>query len=86
MKELERVNVRLDLDERNREIEGILDGRRHPADVEIVERERLKHPNRQFDKRPRREPRELPRLPAFDRFGHVQTAVRREPLDDRGLE
>ena len=83
VKQFERTDARFDLDERDREVQCLDDGGLESGRVELAARVRTKHAVRDLGQRARREPLELALRPLVDRFGNIEPAPRRKPLDER---
>jgi hypothetical protein len=86
VKELQRMNARLDFHERNRKVERGRDDRLVHRGVDFAARERAQRPHAGFGQRAVLQPRQLTPGPWLDRLGHVEAAVGSEPFEECGLE
>ena len=83
VKQLEREEAGLDLDERDLEVQRLDDDRLERRRIDLAARERPERAQADFGERAARQARQLVRGPRLDRLGHVEPAVRRQPLEQR---
>ena len=83
MKQLERVDAGLDLDQRDVEVQRLDDDRFERRRIDLAARERPQRAQADFGERAARQARQFVRGPRLDRFGHVEAAVRRQSLEQR---
>src|SRR4051794_20677618 len=81
MKQLERINVWLEVNEWNLEIEGGgNDGFEHGR-IELAAGERTQYAQGDFSQRAARQPRQFVRCPWLDSLRHIEPAVRCQTLE-----
>ena len=83
VKQLEREDARLDLDERDREVQRLDDHRFERGGIDLAAGERPQCAKADFGQRAPRKPRQLVGGPGLDCFGNVEAAVRRQPFEER---
>ena len=86
MKQLEREDAGLDLNEGDLEVERFDDNRFEDGGVEFAAGERAERAQPDVGERPARQPGEFIGSPRLDRFRDVEAAVRREAVEERGGE
>ena len=86
VKQFEREDAGLDLNQRNREIERFVHDCRQRRRIDRAGGERLQDAKPEFGQRTGREAGNLVGGPCLDRIGHVQPAIGRQPVEQRGAE
>ncbi len=86
MEQLEGEDIRFDFDERDRKVQRLYDHGFERRGIERPSREGAKSAQADFGQRTLGQPCDLVRTPRFDRFGHIESAVRGEAVEERRLE
>ena len=86
VKQLERENAGLDLDQRRLEVERVVDDRGQRARVDRARDERLEHAHADVSQRHPRQLVDLTGRPRLDDLRHIEAPIGREAVEERRAE